>query len=48
MATAEALLTAEEFGRRADRAPQQFGPDDDLTVPDILGDFRVKLARFFE
>jgi len=33
---------------RADRAPQQLGPDHDLTVPDILGDFRVKLARFFE
>ncbi len=33
---------------RADRAPQQLGPDDDLTVPDILPDFRVKLARFFE
>jgi Uma2 family endonuclease len=33
---------------RADRPPQQLGPDDELTVPDILGDFRVKLARFFE
>jgi len=33
---------------RADRAPQQIGPDHDLMVPDILGDFRVKLARFFE
>jgi Uma2 family endonuclease len=33
---------------RADRAPQQLGPDHDLTVPDILGDFRVELARFFE
>jgi Uma2 family endonuclease len=32
----------------ADRAPRQLGPDDELTLPDILGDFRVKLARFFE
>jgi Uma2 family endonuclease len=32
----------------ADRAPQKLGPDDDLTVPEILGDFRVRLARFFE
>jgi Uma2 family endonuclease len=33
---------------RADRAPQQLGADDDLTVPEILGDFRVELTRFFE
>ena len=33
---------------RADRAPQQLGPDDDLTLPDILGDFRVKITRFYE
>jgi Uma2 family endonuclease len=32
----------------AERAPEQLGPDDELTVPDILGDFRVKVARFFE
>lgn len=32
----------------ADRAPRQLGPDDELTLPDLLGDFRVKLARFFE
>ena len=29
---------------RADRAPQQLGPDDELTLPEILGDFRVKVA----
>ena len=33
---------------RADRAPQQVGPDDELTVPEMLGDFRMKLARLFE
>src|SRR4051812_32880517 len=32
----------------ADRGPQQFGADDELTVPEILGDFRVRVARFFE
>ncbi len=32
----------------ADRAPQQLGPEAELTVPDVLADFRVKVARFFE
>jgi Uma2 family endonuclease len=32
----------------SDRAPEQLGPDNDLTVADLLGDFRVKVARFFE
>jgi len=32
----------------ADRAPRQLGPEDELTVPDVLGDFRVQVARFFE
>jgi Uma2 family endonuclease len=31
-----------------DRAPRYLGPEDELTVPDVLGDFRVKLARFFD
>jgi Uma2 family endonuclease len=33
---------------RADHAPHQLGPEDELTVPDILSDFRLKVARFFE
>jgi Uma2 family endonuclease len=32
----------------ADRAPQQLGPDDALAVPDVLADFQVNVARFFE
>jgi Uma2 family endonuclease len=32
----------------ADRAPQKLGPDEDLTVPEVLGAFRVRLGRFFE
>ena len=32
----------------ADRAPLQLGPEDELTVPDVLGDFRVEVARFFD
>ena len=32
----------------ADRAPRQLGLDDELTLPDIFPDFRVKVARFFE
>jgi hypothetical protein len=32
----------------ADLTPQQLGPDDELTVPDVFGDFRVRVGRFFE
>ena len=32
---------------RADRAPRVLGPDDELTVPELLGDFRVAVRRFF-
>ena len=33
---------------RPDQAPRDLGPDDELTVPDLLGDFRVAVRRFFE
>jgi Uma2 family endonuclease len=33
---------------RDDRAPQPLGPDDELSLPDVLGDFRVRVGRFFE
>ncbi len=33
---------------RPDQAPRELGPDDELTVPDLLGDFRVAVRRFFE
>ncbi|MFO0890581.1 MAG: Uma2 family endonuclease [Isosphaeraceae bacterium] len=32
----------------ADRAPRQLGPEDELTIPDVLGDFQFTVARFFE
>jgi Uma2 family endonuclease len=32
----------------ADREPQVLTTDDEFSLPDILGDFRVKVARFFE
>jgi Uma2 family endonuclease len=32
---------------RPDQPPRQLGPDDELTVPDLLGDFRVAVRRFF-
>jgi Uma2 family endonuclease len=32
----------------AEREPQILSEDDELTLPDILDDFRVKIARFFE
>jgi Uma2 family endonuclease len=32
---------------RSDQPPQKLGPDEDLTVPDLLGDFRVAVRRFF-
>jgi Uma2 family endonuclease len=32
---------------RPDQPPRELGPDDELTVPDLLGDFRVAVRRFF-
>ena len=32
----------------ADRPGRILGPDDELTLPDLLGDFRVPVRRFFE
>ena len=32
---------------RPDQPPRVLGPDDELTVPDLLGDFRVAVRRFF-
>jgi Uma2 family endonuclease len=32
----------------ANNSPRTFGADEDLTFPDILGDFRVAVRRFFE
>lgn len=32
---------------RSDQPPRELGPDDELTVPDLLGDFRVAVRRFF-
>lgn len=31
-----------------DREPQVLGSDDELALPDILGEFRVKVRQFFE
>ncbi len=33
---------------RADRTPRILGADEELTIPDLLGDFGVRVARFFE
>ncbi len=33
---------------RADGITRILGADDDLTVPDVLGDFSVKIGNFFE
>ena len=33
---------------RADEPPQTLQGDDELHLPDILGDFRVPVRRFFE
>jgi Uma2 family endonuclease len=33
---------------RVDELPRTLHGDDELTLPDILGDFRVKVQRFFE
>jgi Uma2 family endonuclease len=32
---------------RADQPPRHLGLDEELTVPDLLGDFRVAVRRFF-
>jgi Uma2 family endonuclease len=32
---------------RPDQPPLELGPDDELAVPDLLGDFRVAVRRFF-
>jgi Uma2 family endonuclease len=32
---------------RADQPPRELATDDELTVPDLLGDFRVAVRRFF-
>jgi Uma2 family endonuclease len=32
---------------RSDQPPRQLGPDEELTVPELLGDFRVAVRRFF-
>jgi Uma2 family endonuclease len=32
---------------RPDQPPRELGPDDELTIPDLLGDFRVAVGRFF-
>jgi Uma2 family endonuclease len=33
---------------RADGTTSLLGADDELTIPDLLGDFRVRVGRFFE
>jgi Uma2 family endonuclease len=33
---------------RADQPPRILGPDDELTLPDLLGEFRVAVRRFFD
>jgi Uma2 family endonuclease len=33
---------------RADGTTRLLGADDELSIPDVLGDFRVKVGRFFE
>ncbi len=32
---------------RPGQPPRELGPDDELTLPDLLGDFRVVVRRFF-
>jgi Uma2 family endonuclease len=33
---------------RADVGPRLLGADEELSIPDVLGDFRVRVSRFFE
>lgn len=47
-----AVVVLEPEGRTAhvfspDAMPQRLGPEDELSVPEILGDFRVPVGRFF-
>lgn len=47
-----AVIVLEPEGRTAhvftpDAMPQRLGPEDELSVPEILGEFRVPVARFF-
>ena len=37
---------AQEY--RADGTTRLYGADDELTIPDLLGEFRVRVRRFFE
>jgi hypothetical protein len=32
----------------SDQPPRELGPEDELTLPDVLGDFRVGVQRCFE
>lgn len=32
---------------RPDQPPEKLGPDDEFAIPDLLGDFRVEVRRFF-
>jgi Uma2 family endonuclease len=46
------VVVLEPEGRTAhvfspDAMPQRLGPEDELSVPEILGDFRVTVGRFF-
>jgi hypothetical protein len=36
------------FVYRDDEPPQTLQPDDELHLPDVLGDFRAPVRRFFE
>lgn len=33
---------------RSDAAPRLLGAEDELSIPDLLGEFRVRVGRFFE
>jgi hypothetical protein len=33
---------------RADAAPRLLAGDDELNIPDLFGDFHVRVDRFFE
>ncbi len=32
---------------RSDQPPRELGPDEELMIPDLLGDFRVAVRRLF-
>ena len=50
--TAVVVLDDQRIGSltfiRADGTTRLLGADDELTLPDVLGDFRVRVGRFFE